>query len=153
LTPLYRLMLPRGIVGPNVGRFVSFSRFIVDGPPYGGLIGTAEDAGRFLALHVGGGGSILSPESVAAMQTITATGPRLEVGLGWFRYRSAPTDGPYFLEHLGGGGAFFNMMRISPGERLGVVVMGNASSYDREPLADAALRSSSRKRAPGTGLS
>ncbi len=157
LTPLYRLMLPKGIVGPNVGRFVSFNRFIVDGPPYGGLIGTAEDAGRFLALHVGGGavgdGSILSPASVSAMQEITATGRKLEVGLGWFRPRSAPRDGPGFLEHTGGGGAFFNMMRIYPGEDLGVVVMGNASSYDREPLAAAALRSSSRNRAPGTGLS
>ncbi len=153
LTPLYRLMLPKGIVGPNAGRFVSFNRFIVDGPPYGGLIGTAEDAGRFLALHVGGGGTVLSPEGVEAMQEITARGRKLDVGLGWFRYRSAPTTGPRFLEHTGGGGAFFNMMRIYPGESLGVVVMGNASSYDREPLAAAALRSSSRNRAPGTGFS
>ena len=140
LTPLYRLMLPKGIVGPNVGRFVSFHRFIVDGPPYGGLIGTAEDAARFLALHVrGGDGTILSPASVEAMQTIAATGRKLEVGLGWFRYRSAPKHPPRFLEHTGGGGAFFNMMRIYPDERLGAVVMGNASSYDREPLAAAAL--------------
>ena len=87
------------------------------------------------------------------MQTITATGRKLDVGLGWFRYRSAPTTGPRFLEHTGGGGAFFNMMRIYPGERLGVVVMGNAPSYDREPLAAAAPRSSSRNRVPATGLS
>ncbi len=154
LTPLYRLMLPKGIVGPNVGRFVSFHRFIVDGPPYGGLIGTAEDAARFLALHVrGGDGTILSPASVEAMQTIAATGRKLEVGLGWFRYRSAPKHPPRFLEHTGGGGAFFNMMRIYPDERLGAVVMGNASSYDREPLAAAAFRSSSRNRVPVTGLS
>jgi CubicO group peptidase (beta-lactamase class C family) len=153
LTPLYRAMLPKGIVGPNVGRFVSFNRFIVDGPPYGGLIGTAEDAGRFLALHVGGGGAVLSRESVEAMQEITAGGRKLDIGLGWFRYRSASKAGPRFLEHTGGGGAFFNMMRIYPGEGLGMVVMGNASSYDREPLAAAASRSSSRNRAPGTGLS
>jgi len=136
---------------------VSFNRFIVDGPPYGGLVGTVEDAGRFLALHVGrgeaGGGAILSPEGVDSMQRITATGRKLEVGLGWFRYRSAPRDRPRFLEHTGGGGAFFNMMRIYPDERLGTVVMGNVSSYDREPLAAAALRSSSRKRVPDTGLS
>jgi CubicO group peptidase (beta-lactamase class C family) len=154
LTPLYRLMLPKGIVGPNVGRFVSFRRFIVDGPPYGGLIGPAGDAARFLALHVrGGDDTILSPASVEAMQTITATGRKLDVGLGWFRHRSAPRGGPRFLEHTGGGGAFFNMMRIWPDEEIGVVVMGNASSYDREPLADAALRSSSRNRVPAIGLS
>jgi CubicO group peptidase (beta-lactamase class C family) len=145
LTPLYRLMLPPGIVGSNQGRFLSFNRFVVDGPPYGGLIGTVEDAGRFLALHVGGGsvgdGAVLSPESVRAMQEITATGRKLEVGLGWFRYRSAPRQGPHFLEHTGGGGAFFNMMRIYPDLGFGLVVMGNASSYDRESIAQAALAS------------
>jgi len=143
LTPLFRLMLPKGIVGPVQGRFVSFNRFIVDGPPYGGLIGPAVDAGRFLALHTSGGrlgdGTILSPDSVRAMQEITATGPKLTVGLGWFRYRSAPRDAPYFLEHLGGGGGFFNTMRIYPEEGLGIVVMGNASTYEREPIARAVL--------------
>jgi CubicO group peptidase (beta-lactamase class C family) len=147
-------MLPKGIVGPNVGRFVSFERFIVDGPPYGGLVGTIEDAGRFLALHVSGGDdAILSSAGVTAMQQITASGRKLDVGLGWFRYRRRRRDGPRFLEHTGGGGAFFNMMRIYPDDRLGVVVMGNVSSYDREPLAAAALRSSSMNRVPAAGLS
>ena len=73
------------------------------------------------------------------MQQITAIGRKLDVGLGWFRYRSAPKPPPWFLEQTGGGGAFFNMTRIYPEEGLGVVVMGNASSYDREPLASAAL--------------
>jgi CubicO group peptidase (beta-lactamase class C family) len=144
MTPLFRLMLPDGIVGTNVGRFVSFQRFIVDGPPYGGLVGSVEDAGRFLALHVGdgsvGGGAILSSESVRAMREITARGRKLDVGLGWFRYRRDRASSPAFLEHTGGGGAFFNMMRIYPERRLGVVVMGNASNYDRKPIADAALR-------------
>ena len=48
--------------------------------------------------------------------------------------------GRRFLDHTGGGGAFFNMMRIYPQERIGVVVMGNASGYDRAPIAEAALR-------------
>ncbi len=145
LTPLYRLLLPKGIVGGNEGRFVSFNRFIVDGAAYGGLVGTVQDAGRFLALHVGGGqsasGAILSPAGVQTMQTITARGRKLDVALGWFRFRSAQTTGPRFLEHTGGGGAFFNAMRIYPDDRVGVVVMGNASSYDRKPIAEAALAS------------
>ena len=123
---------------------MSFNRFIVDGPPYGGLVGTVEDAGRFLALHVGrgeaGGGAILSPEGVDSMQRITATGRKLEVGLGWFRYRSAPRDRPPFLEHTGGGGAFFNMMRIYPERQLGTVVMANATTVDVKALLDRADR-------------
>ena len=40
------------------------------------------------------------------------------------------------------GGAFFNMMRIYPDNQLGVVIMGNASNYDRESIAQAAIDSS-----------
>jgi CubicO group peptidase (beta-lactamase class C family) len=75
------------------------------------------------------------------MQQITARGRKLDVGLGWFRLRRVTKGGTRYLEHTGGGGAFFNMMRIYPDQRLGVVVMGNASSYDREPIAEAALAS------------
>ncbi|MBM3667626.1 MAG: hypothetical protein FJW90_09155 [Actinobacteria bacterium] len=46
------------------------------------------------------------------------------------------------LEHLGGGGGFWTMMRILPERRLGVVTMGNATRYDHERLARAALAQS-----------
>jgi CubicO group peptidase (beta-lactamase class C family) len=143
LTPLYRLMLPKGIVGPKQGRFVSFNRFCVDGASYGGLIGSVEDAARFLTLHTSGGavgaGSVLSPESVASMQKVTATGPKLDVGLGWFRRHSDRKLSVPYLEHLGGGGGFFNMMRLFPDQKLGVVVMGNATSYDHQRIAAAVV--------------
>ena len=76
LTPLYRIMLPNGILGKPAGRFVSFNRFYVDGLAYGGLLGSVEDAARFLALHTSGrrGRRVLSAAGVQAMQTITARG-------------------------------------------------------------------------------
>ena len=143
LTPLYRIMLPKGILGKPAGRFVSFNRFYVDGPAYGGLLGSVEDAARFLALHTSrgavGGGRVLSAAGVQAMQTITARGRKLEVGLGWFhRYRDRDIGTPY-LEQLGGGGGFFNMMRLLPELEAGVVVMGNATSYDHQRIARAAV--------------
>ena len=55
MTPLFRLMLPSGIIGRRAGRFVSFNRFCVDGAAYGGLIGPAREAARFMALHVNEG--------------------------------------------------------------------------------------------------
>jgi CubicO group peptidase (beta-lactamase class C family) len=78
LTPLYRLMLPKGIIGKREGRFVSFNRFYVDGPAYGGLLGSVEDAARFLALHTSGGASgdaaILSTAAVASIAEDHRTG-------------------------------------------------------------------------------
>jgi CubicO group peptidase (beta-lactamase class C family) len=145
LTPLLRLLLPRGILGPAAGpagRFVAFRRFYVDGPAYGGLLGTAPDAARFLRLHLAGGTvdgiRFLSPGAVAEMQRLAAHGRPLDVGLGWFRRRADGRRGGAFVEHLGDGGAFANDMRLYADRGLGVVVMGNATSWARPRVVAAA---------------
>jgi hypothetical protein len=43
---------------------------------------------------------------------------KLDVGYGWFR-RGAHRAEAEFWEHLGGGGGFWNMMRIYPGRNSG----------------------------------
>jgi CubicO group peptidase (beta-lactamase class C family) len=143
MTPLFRILLPQGIIGAGHGRFIAFNRFQVDGPAYGGLVGSVSDAARFLAVHLNGGEfagvRLLSPESVEKMQTLQAHGRKLDVGYGWFRRGADRTHGE-FWEHLGGGGGFWNMMRIYPGDGLGVVAMGNATAYDHEAVAEAVRR-------------
>lgn len=144
MTPLFRMLLPSGIVGEKAGRFLSFNRFYVDGPAYGGLVGSAHDAARFMAVHVNDGEldgvRLLSPDSVKTMQTIHASGRRFAAGLGWFRRGADRSSGEPHLEHLGGGGGFWNMMRIYPERRLGVLAMGNATRWDHELVAKTALK-------------
>src|SRR5215211_765029 len=141
LTPLFRAVLPRGIVGPRQGRYVTFNPFYVKGPAYGGLVGGVEEAARFVLLHLNGGEAegtrLLSVESVAEMQRVTPRGGKRDFGLGWFRSRKARQKRPAFVEHLGGGAGFWNVMRIYPEESLGVVMMGNTTSYDHESILDA----------------
>jgi CubicO group peptidase (beta-lactamase class C family) len=141
LTPLFRAALPRGVVGPRQGRYVSFNPFYVNGPAYGGLVGGVDEAARFVLLHLNGGQTtgtrLLSPKSVAMMQRIVPRGGKRDFGLGWFRSHEARGRCPTFVEHLGGGAGFWNVMRIYPEESLGVVVMGNATSYDHESICDA----------------
>ncbi len=143
MTPLFRLLLPSGIMGRRAGRFVSFNRFCVDGAAYGGLIGPAREAARFMALHVNEGElegvRLLSADSVKEMQTIQASARKLQVGFGWFRRGKDAADRAEHLEHLGGGGGFWNMMRIYPGRRTGVLAMGNSTSYDHASIARAAV--------------
>ncbi len=57
--------------------------------------------------------------------------------MGWFRSYEARGRNPSFVEHLGGGAGFWNVMRTYPEESLGVVVMGNTTSYDHESILDA----------------
>ena len=141
LTPLFRAALPGGIVGPRRGSYVSFEPFYVKGPAYGGLVGNAEEAARFLVLHLNGGQMdgtrLLSAKSVAEMQRVTPRGGKRDFGLGWFRSHKARQKRPAFVEHLGGGAGFWNVMRIYPEESLGIVLMGNTTSYDHESVCDA----------------
>ena len=143
LTPLFRAALPRGIVGPRYGRYVTFNPFYVNGAAYGGLVGGVDEAIRFVLLHLNGGRvdgtRLLSPESVAMMQQTTPRGGKRDFGLGWFRSREAAQRGPAFVEHLGGGAGFWNVMRLYPEESLGIVMMGNATRYDHESILDAII--------------
>jgi CubicO group peptidase (beta-lactamase class C family) len=138
-----RLVLPRWVVGPATGRWISFRRFLLDGAAYGGLVGSLDDAARFLQMHLRGGEldgrRILSPESVAAMSDIRVVGRAYDLGLGWFRPSSQRNAIPPFVEHLGGGAGFFDVMRLYPTKQVGVVVMGNATRYDIDAVAQLTL--------------
>ncbi|MGN6167020.1 MAG: serine hydrolase domain-containing protein [Solirubrobacteraceae bacterium] len=138
-TPLLRWRVPSGIFDHRVGRLWAFSRFCVQGAPYGGLIGSVEDAAKFVRLHLGAREhpfpSVLSKQGVAAMQQPTAPGRKLDVALGWF-YRHADAGGhARYWEHLGGGAGFFNTMRVYPKLGFGLVAMGNLTSWDYRRLA------------------
>ena len=141
LTPLFRAAMPRGVVGPRYGGYVTFNPFYVNGPAYGGLVGSTEEAARILLLHLNegqvDGTRLLSPGAVGMMQQIVPRGGKRDFGLGWLRPREASKRGLTFVEHLGGGAGFWNVMRLYPEESLGVVIMGNTTSYDHESLLEA----------------
>jgi len=141
LAPLLRAALPRGVVGQRQGRYVAFNPFYVNGPAYGGLVGSVDEAARLVLLHLNGGrvaeARVLSSESVAEMQRIVPRGGKRDFGLGWFRPREARERRPAFVEHLGGGAGFWNAMRLYPERSLGVVMMGNTTSYDHDSILDA----------------
>jgi len=151
LRALMPVLVPRSILGPRHVRFRELRHFYVDGAAYGGLVGPASDAARFLRAQLRDGEldgtRILSTPAAQAMRTMVAEGRRIEVGMGWFRrgkLRSAD-----FVEHLGGGAGFWNCMRVYPGAGVGAIVMGNATSYDHGAIVTAAIaamdRSSDRR--------
>ena len=143
MTLLLPLMLPRGLLGHSYGRYIAFHPFYVNGAAYGGLVGSVADAARFAALHLNGGTidstRVLSEKSVAKMQHLSATGPDLDIGLGWFRKRSDSLRGETFVEHLGGGAGYFNVMRLYPDKQTAIVVMGNTTTYNQGAVIKAAL--------------
>ena len=138
-----RLLLPRWAIGESAGRWVSLRPFLVDGPAYGGLVGPVDELARFLQLHLRDGEldgtRILSPQAAATMRQITMPGRRYDLGLGWYRPASQRTAEPPFVEHLGGGAGFFNLIRIYPTRGVGVAIMGNVTKYPIDAVARLAL--------------
>jgi CubicO group peptidase (beta-lactamase class C family) len=143
-TPLLRRMVLASTFDHRTDNLWALARFCVEGAPYGGLIGSVEDAARFVRLHLGPADeqsrSVLSAASVAKMQELTARGRKLDVALGWFHRHTDSDRGLRYWEHLGGGGGFFNTMRIYPDLNLGLVAMGNRTSWDYQQLTDALTR-------------
>lgn len=138
-----RLLLPHWVIGHPHGRWLTLRPFLVDGAAYGGLVGSADDAARFLQVHLAGGRiddqQVISAADAAAMSHINQRGKRYDLGLGWFTPAKSRGAQPAFVEHIGGGAGFFNVIRLYPSAGVGVVVMGNATRYDIEVLARLAL--------------
>ena len=138
-----RLLLPRWVIGQPHGRWLTLRPFLVDGAAYGGLVGPADDAARFLQMHLAGGRvddqQVISAADAAAMCHVNQPGKRYDLGLGWFTPTKSRGAQPAFVEHLGGGAGFYNVIRLYPSLGVGIVVMGNATRYDIEVLARLAL--------------
>jgi CubicO group peptidase (beta-lactamase class C family) len=125
-------------------------RFYANAAPPTGLIGPATDAARFVAAMLGGGAlgerRILSAASVRSMiedshvpgrNGEAASYPGLQYGLGW---HIVPEHGRLRIQHRGGGPGFGSEMRLYPTEGLGMVVIANDTTYDRDAILYVAAR-------------
>jgi CubicO group peptidase (beta-lactamase class C family) len=138
-----RLFLPRWVEGGSTGRWLALNPFLLDGAAYGGLVGSPEDAARLLLMHLRDGEldghRSLSAEGAIDMRRITMRGRRFDLGLGWFVPGNRRDADPPFVEHMGGGAGFFNVMRLYPTAGVGAIVMGDATKYDIDAVASIAL--------------
>jgi CubicO group peptidase (beta-lactamase class C family) len=134
LDPLLRAFFPHGIVGPRVGAYLALRDFEMDAPACSGLIGPVSDAARFLTVHTGEN-RLLSRDSARRMARIDMLGKPYDLGLGWFR--PVADRGAPWAEHYGGGGGFWNLLRVYPDRQLGIAVMANTTRrWDVAAVAD-----------------
>jgi CubicO group peptidase (beta-lactamase class C family) len=137
-----RVLIDRRFFAGSSAGFTGLRPFLVDGAPYGGLVGPPSDLARFLAAHLGGGTfdgrRILSEASTAAMQAPQRDlrGRPLPIGLGW---HLGEIDGERYAFHLGGGAGFKSELRLYPRLGYGVVVVANETSFDTERITRVVL--------------
>ncbi len=139
---LGRFLVDRRIFGASLGGYTAFRPFLIDGAPYGGLLGSVSDLGNFLQAFLGGGTfqgrRLLEPSSIAEMLTpqrnqhgvefSTSSHEKSErIGLGWHLAGEGEMRSCY---HIGGGAGYRSELRIYPALGYGIGVMGNETSYD-----------------------
>jgi CubicO group peptidase (beta-lactamase class C family) len=85
------------------------------------------------------GTRLLSEAAAREMREINVPGKRYDLGLGWMRPAAQREAHPPFVQHLGGGGGFYNVIRLYPTREVGIAVMGNTTKYDIDRVAALAL--------------
>jgi CubicO group peptidase (beta-lactamase class C family) len=90
----------------------------------GALRSSANDMLTFLEAFLGYKQSPLAP-AMKAMLEVRRPAGQTKIGLGWFIYS---TDGREIAWHNGGTGGFRSFVGYDPKERVGVVVLSNAST-------------------------
>jgi len=128
-------LIDRALIGEYSGRWLEIRSHYLNGPAFGGLVGTATAFGRFLQdqLHTH---SVLFADTTKQRlydQQHTAAGHTVPMTMGWHvgTHRGTPT---FFKE--GGGGGFHCLMRLYPDQGIGTVVMANATGLDVRRLLD-----------------
>jgi len=113
------------------GKWRPFRDNYVNGPSYGGLIGTARAFARYIQDLLRPGSVLISDEYKRKMFAENRTNRNIPTGmcLSWF---TGNLNGIQYYCHAGGGGGFYCEIRIYPDPGVGSVVMFNRTGMRDE---------------------
>jgi len=123
------LVIDPSYIGPYEGRWLRIEPHYLNGPAFGGLVGSARGFAKFLLDQLQPGSAILDASGRALFYTQqqTTRGNPIPMTLGWHVGRLGRV--PFFFKE-GGGGGFHCEMRIYPAPGVGTVVMTNATAFN-----------------------
>ncbi|HVL75958.1 MAG TPA: serine hydrolase domain-containing protein [Noviherbaspirillum sp.] len=121
-------VLDRKFVGGYEGRWLRLRNHYVNGPAFGGLIGTARGFSRFLQDQLRTESVLLGPQTRRLLETPQTddAGRAIAMTPGW---HVGKTRGVDYLFKEGGGGGFHCEMRIYPTRGIATVVLANSTDF------------------------
>ena len=130
------LLIDRDLIGDYDGRWLAIRSHYLNGPAFGGLVGTANGFGTFLQDQLRERSVLFSDDTrrVFYAQQQTTRGTPVPMTVGW---HIGDRNGRRFFYKEGGGGGFHCLMRLYPGDGVGTVVLTNATGFDVGKLLDA----------------
>lgn len=134
-----RFLIAPEFVGAYAGRWLEIKSHYLNGPAFGGLVGTARGFGAFLRDQLSSRSAILDDATRAMLcePQRTMNGALVPMTLGW---HVGDREGRRFFYKEGGGGGFHCLMRLYPNDRIGSVVMTNATRFGVDAYLDTADR-------------
>jgi CubicO group peptidase (beta-lactamase class C family) len=132
-------VIDRELIGKYEGPWLQIRDHYLNGPAFGGLVGTAQGFGKFLQDQLREHSCLFGNTTRALFREPqrTTQGSAIPMTLGW---HVGSKEDVRFLYKEGGGGGFHSMMRLYPEAGIGTVVMVNATACDVRRLFDAVDR-------------
>jgi CubicO group peptidase (beta-lactamase class C family) len=124
-----RFVIDRELIGRYQGRWLQINPHYVNGPAFGGLVGTSRGFGKFLQDQLRSESVLFGEETLARFYRSERTLDGAEVPMtpGW---HVDDSEGVRHFYKEGGGGGFHSMMRIYRDHGIGSVVLTNATTFD-----------------------
>ncbi len=132
---LKRLLIDGALIGQYEGRWLHIHDHYLNGPAFGGLVGSAHGFGVFLQDQLRPASRLFGDAARRLFYEPqhTTAGHPVPMTLGW---HVGTLDGVTQLYKEGGGGGFHCLMRVYRPAGIGTVVMTNATGFDVRGLLD-----------------
>jgi CubicO group peptidase (beta-lactamase class C family) len=124
-----RFLIAPEFIGTYTGSWLEIKSHYLNGPAFGGLVGTARGFGSFLRDQLTSHSTMFDDATRRLFLETqeTAHGAPIPMTLGW---HVGNRDGVQFLYKEGGGGGFHSLMRVYVHHGIASVVMTNATAFD-----------------------
>ncbi len=122
------LVTDRKMWGPYAGNWLQVNHHYVNGPAFGGLVGSAQAFGRFLQDQLRESSVLFGQETKQLFYTQQRdrSGKFIQMTPGW---HIGKLDGLTYFFKEGGGGGFHSEMRIYPTREIASVIMVNSTQF------------------------
>ena len=122
-------VIDRKFLGGYEGHWLRLNSHYLNGPAFGGLIGTARGFSRFLQDQLRGESVLFGLETKRVLETRQTDGAGQPIPMtpGW---HVGETHGVAYFFKEGGGGGFHCEMRIYPAKGVASVVMVNSTGFN-----------------------
>ena len=121
-------VIDRKFLGSYEGHWLRLNSHYLNGPAFGGLIGTARGFSRFLQDQLGTESVLFGLETKRLLETRQTDGAGRPISMtpGW---HIGETHGVAYFFKEGGGGGFRCEMRIYPTKGIATVVLANSTEF------------------------